>query len=464
MAPPLHDGDSLEREIAMSLNRNRAFFAVLALAGACSSQDLGPTMMPKPPVEGHAYLEIVGDKNVFLDTGARTTITVKYHDDAGDPVAGSVAFEVQGDAKGGSLTSASAVTDNQGLARVDVVGGANEAAFGVRASAQYATAVDWSIAVHIGPPPPGPLTLEGTYQVESQFDLVTGLPGTLGDVVRTVIDITDSTNDPTTFLIDAALSQIHDTAVTNAVNALRPGLDVGINEFLKSQLGDVYNNLLEFGNGFGDAAQRFGLKSELAVTKNADGSYAATHTVKGIFFFTDAGGGKRVRQDVDLADANVDYVVASNVPVTRNGDTSINIGDHSLQMSYGKLLVYSVRNVVLRLIDPGASTMTDFLQDTVDCAALGRKIYDDVGSGSAGIYESACKTALAFAGNLIEGKLTEVGGTATGFHLHGTVQIRDTDADRKIDKLVSGQWQGSLDIGPDSAALGQPSFLGTRMP
>ncbi len=449
----------------MSLvNRNpRALVAVLALAGACSSQDVGPSPMPKPPVQGHAYLEIVGDRNVFLDTGARATITVKYRDDAGDPVAGAVAFEIQGDAKGGSLTAASAVTDNQGLARVDVVGGSNEAAFGVRASAQYVTAVDWSIAVHTGPPPPGPLTLEGTYQVESQFDLVSGLPGTIGDVVRTVIDITDSPNDPTTFLIDAALGQIDDTAVTSAVNALRPGLDVSINEFLKSQLGDVYNNLLQFGNGFGDAAQRFGLKSVLEVTKNADGSYAAKHTVKGIFFFTDAGGGKRTRQDVDFADAGIDYVVANNVPIVRNGDQSITIGDHSLQTSYGKLLVYSVRNVVLPLIDPGARTMTDFLQDTVDCDTLGQKIYGDVQSGSPGIYSAACKTALAFAGNLIEGKLTEVGGTATGFHLHGTVQIRDSDSDRKVDTLVNGLWQGSLDIGTDAAALGQPSFLGVRM-
>src|SRR5262249_17275244 len=442
MAPPLQRASPLEREIAMSLlNRNpRALVAALALAGACSSQDVGPTTppTPKPPVQGHAYLEIVGDRNVFLDVGGRATITVKYHDDAGDPLAGAVSFAIQGDARGGSLTSASAVTDAQGLARVDVIGG-TEAAFGVRASAQYATAVDWSIAVHAGPPPPGPLTLEGTYQVESQFDLVSNLPGTLGDVVRTVIDITDSPNDPTTFLIDAALKQISDTAVVNAVNALRPALDISINEFLKSQLGDVYTKLLAFGNGFGDAAQRFGLKSQLEVTRNADGSYTAKHTVRGIFFFTDAGGGKRVRQDVDFAEARIDYVVASNVPVVRNGDVSITIGDHSLQTSFGKLLVYSVRNVVLPLIDPGARTMTDFLQDTVDCVSLGQKIYDDVKSGSPGIYSSACKTALAFAGNLIEGKLTEVSGAGTGFHLHGTAQIRDTNNDRKVDQLVNGQ-------------------------
>ncbi len=452
--------------MSLATHRHHATFAALLLVG-CATQDLGPTPMPKPPVEGHAYLEIVGDKNVFIDTGARATITVKYHDDAGGPIAGAVTFAIQGDAKGGSLTAASAVTDNEGLARVDLVAGSTETAFGVRASAQYATSVDFSVAVRVGqgPPTPQALALEGTYQLESQFDLVAGLPGTFGDVVRTVIDITDSPNDPTTYLIDLALKEIDNSTVTNALNALRPGLDVAINEFLKSQLGDVYTNLLAFGNGFGDAAQRFGLKSELAIAKNANGTYVATHTIKGIFFMTDAGGGKRERQDVDLAEMSMDYIVASNVAITRSGDASITIGDHALPLSYGKALVYMVRNIVIPLIDPWARNMTEFLQDIVDCDTLGDEIATEVGFGSGSIYASACKTALAFAGNYLEGKLGEVGGTATGFHLHGTARLQDTNDDRKVDKLMAGSWEGSLDIGPEAATLSAPNqtFLGNRM-
>jgi len=452
--------------MSLATHRTRAIFAALTLVG-CATQDLGPTPMPKPPVAGHAYLEIVGDRNVFIDTGARATITVKYHDDAGDPIAGAVTFAIQGDAKGGSLAAASAVTDNQGLARVDLVAGSTQAAFGVRASAQYATSVDWSVAVRVGqgPPTPQALTLEGTYQLESQFDLVAGLPGTFGDVVRTVIDITDSPNDPTTYLIDLALREIGSGAVANAVNALRPGLDVAINEFLKSQLGDVYTNLLAFGNGFGDAAQRFGLKSELAITKNADGSYVAKHTIKGIFFMTDAGGGRRQRQDLDLAAMSMNYVVANGVPISRNGDATVTIGDHALPISYGQALVYMVRSVVIPLIDPWARNMTEFLQDIVDCDTLGNEIAAAVGFGSGSFYASACKTALAFAGNYLEGKLGEVGGTATGFHLHGTARMQDTNNDHMVDKLMAGTWEGRLDIGPEAATLGAPNqtFLGNRM-
>ena len=226
----------------------------------------------------------------------------------------------------------------------------------------------------------------------------------------------------------------------------------------------VYANLLAFGNGFGDAAQRFGLKSELAITKKPDGTYVAKHTVKGIFFFTDAGG-HRQRQDVDLAEMSMDYVVAENVPVTRTGDTAITIGDHALPVSYGRALVYMVRNIVIALIDPWARNLTEFLQDIVDCDSLGEKIADEVGFGSAGIYSSACNTALAFAGNYLEGKLGEVGGTATGFKLHGSARIQDSNSDKKVDKIVGGEWEGRLDIGPDAATLARPrqTFLGNRM-
>jgi hypothetical protein len=436
----------------------------VASMAACATQDLGPGPDPKPPVAGHAFLEIVGDRNVFIDLGARAAITVKYRDDAGDPLIGEIAFAVVGDAKGGAVSAGTAQTDRQGLATIDVRAGSTEASFNVRASATYATAVDWSIGVRNGPPGPQALSLEGTYQLESQFDVVAGLPGTVGEVVRTAIDITDDPNDPTTFLIDLALQQIDNSSITSAVNSLRPGLDVGINEFLKDQLGDVYENLLAFGNGFGDAAQRFGLKSELAITKKPDGTYIAKHTVKGIFFFTDAGG-HRQRQDVDLAEMSIDYVVTDNVPVTRTGDTAITIGDHALPVSYGKALVYMVRNIVIALIDPWARNLTEFLQDIVDCDALGEKIADEVGFGSAGIYSSACNTALAFAGNYLEGKLGEVGGTATGFNLHGSARIQDSNGDKKIDKIVGGEWEGRLDIGPDAATLARPmqTFLGNRM-
>jgi hypothetical protein len=452
--------------MSLATRTRGTLFAALYVASmaACATQDLGPGPDPKPPVDGHAFLEIVGDRNVFIGLGARATITVKYHDDVGGPLIGEIAFAVVGDAKGSAVSAGTAQTDRQGLATIDVNAGSTEASFNVRASATYATAVDWSIGVRNGPPGPQALSLEGTYQLESQFDLVAGLPGTLGEVVRTAIDITNDPNDPTTFLIDLALRQIDNSSITGAVNSLRPGLDVGINQFLKDQLGDVYANLLAFGNGFGDAAQRFGLKSELAITKKPDGSYVAKHTVKGIFFFTDAGG-HRDRQDVDLAEMSMDYVVSDNVPVTRTGDTGITIGDHALPVSYGKALVYMVRNIVIALIDPWARNLTEFLQDIVDCDSLGEKIAEEVGFGSAGIYSSACKTALAFAGNYLEGKLGEVGGTATGFSLHGNARIQDSNSDKKVDKILGGEWEGRLDIGPDAATLARPkqTFLGNRL-
>jgi hypothetical protein len=162
---------------------------------------------------------------------------------------------------------------------------------------------------------------------------------------------------------------------------------------------------------------------------------------------------------------SMDYVVANNVPITRTSDTAITIGDHALPISYGKALVYMVRNIVIPLIDPWARNLTEFLQDIVDCDTLGDEIASYVGFGSGSIYSSACQTALAFAGNYLEGKLGEVGGTATGFHLHGSARLQDANADKTVDKIMGGSWEGQLDIGPEEATLAAPNqtFLGNRM-
>src|ERR1051326_898453 len=51
------------------------------------------------------------------------------------------------------------------------------------------------------PPPPTPLDPTGRYAMQSTFDLTTNAPGTVGDVMRAIIDMTDSPNDPTHWLL-----------------------------------------------------------------------------------------------------------------------------------------------------------------------------------------------------------------------------------------------------------------------
>src|SRR5262249_48512609 len=150
------------------------------------------------PTDGHAYLKIVGDKSVFLENGQRRELVVKYVDDNDGPLAGSIAFRVDGDFMGGSLSAPSGVTGADGSVHVMVNGGPTGEAFvKVSASAAYATPVDWNVSIKAaGSSQPKPLDVVGTYKLESEFNLVSGIPGTAGNIIRTVIAMTDDPNDP----------------------------------------------------------------------------------------------------------------------------------------------------------------------------------------------------------------------------------------------------------------------------
>ncbi len=437
-------------------------FAFTVAVAACASPDEGPTGGPNPPEPGHAFLTIVGDRNVFLDAGAQQTLVVKYHDETGAPLAGAVHFRVQGMTYGSNISTDSDVTGADGLAQVNILGSANEAAFQVIAEAEYATAVDWRIAVSAGEPPLPPLSAAGTYELDSQFDLVSGLPGNVGTVVNTFIDMTDDPNDPATWFIDLAYSHIDSSTIRGLIDALRPELDVVVNELITSWSPDAVDRLVELGDAFGQIARKLGTTSELdIVVGGPDGNeLTATHTMTGVVYDVDG-----VRYEYTMAELDLGNVTAEGLQCSLVGETQILIGDHSLPLSYGRILLFGLNHVLIPIIDPWSSSLEDLLHYYIDCYSIGAEMSDYIGFGSASFYESVCDTALAAASAYVEEQITSIDGTATTLAIHGEAHPQDTNSDRKVDKLTNGLWEGAMNFGSVSSTLAKPDqrFTGQRM-
>ncbi len=447
--------------------------ALLAIAlAACASDAVGPTKGGNnpPPTDGHAYLKIVGDKNVFLDNGATKELVVMYVDDANMPLAGTIAFKVDGDLMGGRLSASSGVTGADGSVHINVTGGpTGEAYVKVTASAEFATSVDWSVSVKAAsqPPVPGPLQVIGTYQLESEFNLVNGIPGTAGDVVRTIIDMTDGPNDPASWLLDLASKD--NAGVKSALDPLRPAVDAFLNSLLKDlsmkividgvQL-DIVDKFKDFGNAFGDVAQKFGLKSTLQIYAGPNNTLLGKHTITGVFFKID---NKKIEKT--LGELNMDNIVVDKIPVTLTGETSLTIGDETFGLSYGKMIIFALDNVVIPQVDPAATSLRELLSDVVPCDSIGDSIADYTHIGDGTLWQSLCETAIAFGASYAEGKIGSLGDQATAFTFHGSVRPVDTNNDRKVDSLVGGLWEGQLMLAGQPAALAKPmqTFTGTRM-
>jgi hypothetical protein len=247
-------------------------------AAACGGDEGGPTQQPE---EGHAFLTIVGDRNVFVTSGQRQTLTVKYHDDDGSPLAGSVAFKIDGDAKGATLSKASGTTNSEGKVTLELIAGTGgEASFRVVAEAQYATAVDWRVAVGLGDT--GPLRLEGVYELESVFDLTSNLQGATGNPIKEFLSAWDEVTDPLKYIVDKIVEAAGGSPDAG-VQALISGGVLAVEAALQTAIPNEYGTLKRFGRNMNALVKRFGLKTKVEILSSpSDGNYVARLTIHAI--------------------------------------------------------------------------------------------------------------------------------------------------------------------------------------
>ncbi|HVK75659.1 MAG TPA: hypothetical protein VM734_20150 [Kofleriaceae bacterium] len=426
----------------------------LGAGGAgCSSDDGGGA---RPPEEGDAFLTVVGETNVFMENGWQQAITVRYHDGENHPLAGEVGFAIRGPAGGATLSAATAVTDRDGKATVTLAAGATgEAAFTVDATAEYADPASWRVAIHRAEPS-GPLDPAGRYRLTSQFDLVSGLPGTVGEVTNTFIDMTDSPHDPATWLLDRAVSSISDSTTRSLINATRPALDAIVNDALRSASPGIVTDILEVGNDFGQVARKFGTQSTLEVTAGVEG-FSSKHTLTHVVFTVDG----QVFQ-FPMADLGMSNLVAGDVAFATTDDRS-DIGNHQFPMSYGSVLLVALEDVVIPLVDPAATDLNSFFTNLIDCDAVGVAIADYIGIGSASLYRGACQVGINAASNYIRSRIQSLDSTALLMKIGGRARPLDTNTDRKIDLLQDGAWTGTMTYGSSPVTLGTSTFRGDRM-
>jgi hypothetical protein len=419
-------------------------FLAACAAAACSSSG-GGDPGPQPPVEGHAFLSIVGAADVFVDGALGQTITVQYHDDEGHPLAGTIAFDIVGDPRGGDLSAVSAPTDAEGLAHVDVLPG-QETTFQVTAVATYAAGVAWNVAIGPGG---SALDATGSYRLESQFDLVDGVPGPVGDVVNALLDMTDDPTDPATWVIDQLLAQVNSTTVTNAIGSLRPGLDVALNEALLNATPDFVATIVNVGDDLGQVARRFGAVSTLTVGNDPDSGLVGAHAFDAFRVSVEG-------QDFEysMSELELEQSRAERVKMILRGKTRLALARHELPVAYGHLLVFVLDHAIIPSIVPTAHDLGELLTGLVDCAQVGQLVAARIG-GPPLVYEIACKAGLTVGGALIEEQLDGVQAQAM-LAIEGEARPKDDSGDGRIDRLDFGQWEGALTFPAGATSLARP--------
>jgi hypothetical protein len=310
--------------------------------------------------------------------------------------------------------------------------------------------------------PPGdddvdpPTSPAGKYAMGSEFDMATGLPGTVGDVVNGFIDATDGPDDPGRWLCDMAADQIGGTIgdIVHGACAVAGGY---INDRLLEIAPDFVDTLVQLGNDFGQIAKNFGLRSELEVTASGT-AFMSKHTVNAMNFKLDS---------VDHVFAFADYGMApipvDNVGVTYTTTGQLTIAQHEIPLAYGSVLRVGLDELIIPAIDPLADGLGELLQNQVDCYEVGWAIYDAIGFGSVSTFESACDAGLLAGANLVYAQINGLDSTAAKFGITGSARATDTNADQRVDEIRSGEWTGTLELAGNQSPLVNATFAGARM-
>lgn len=419
------------------------------MAAACG----GDGNVPEP---GNAFLTIVGDSNMFIDHAERRVLTVRYHDGDDLPLDGEVAFEIRGDAGGATISANSGYTNANGLVEITLNAGNIDSAFEITAAAEHANAVNWNIAVG------SPFSLAGSYDIDSNFDVVSGMPGDLGNAINEIIAITDGPNAPATYLLDKLEDELGSTAA-NILGALRPGIDATVADLIRQNAPNLVNDLINLGNDFGEAARKFGTDSTFVITESSasgDSGYVARHTMHGFHFRVNNQNFGFTNDELGEEDVEV-----ANIGVSMTAD-KVTVQAHDMPIQYGGFLAMALENVLVPAIDPNATSLYELLDSRIDCNAVGAALNDAIGFGGASFYAGACRGAVAAAANAVIDQLLDIDEKAqVTLKITGTARMQETNGDRKVDSLTQGKWSGAIDyLGEQGNLEGDVNtFTGTRV-
>ena len=306
------------------------------------------------------------------------------------------------------------------------------------------------------------LDASGKFQMRSNFDIATNAPGKVGVVTNAIIDMTDSPEDPSLWVIERIIEKMPSGTFKNVLNSSKGFIAGYVNDRVLDLAPDFVSTMVQVGADFGQIAKNFGLNETLEVTKSADG-YLATHTAVGAHFKID-----NIESDHNFADFSVANIVVANVGLTLDQTGKLGIADHKMGITFGAVLRVGLDGAIIPMIDPTASNLGTLLQHKISCAKVGIAVRDAISSvigygGSASTYETACNQGLVAGANLIYAKIADIDSSALEFGITGTAKALDKNGDKTVDSLQTGAWTGNLSYAGTPAPLAGGTFYGERM-
>ncbi|MCA9521768.1 MAG: hypothetical protein KC609_12375, partial [Myxococcales bacterium] len=332
------------------------------------------------------------------------------------------------------------------------------------------------------------LDVVGVYDMIGHFNFVNAIPGKLGDVIKQIVLAVE---DPGQFLIDLAQTVLQQwlgilgTALNVVIDLVEDYISDWLTNqiqnigFLKpvfdalSQITNLITNLeIEYTLSFSKLSNDFLVRgTEIWHTINFWWKFgcdknAPDYDTCGTKFSLSM----NALQSPDLA-YPLDIIKGEFVGSIVNFD-QLNIERHTINLHYGKLIVYVINNILLPKItgDPSITSLSALVKSLIDCDKFAEDVAGSVsgipffGDISEGALKSLCTAGeglLSFLGTLLTSFVDQL-ALDTRLRVQGTCTLVDTDNDLLVDKIINGTYDGNIEYEGSQGNNFSGTFSGDR--
>ena len=334
-----------------------------------------------------------------------------------------------------------------------------------------------------------PLSPAGSYTVDNHLDFTDAIPGTLGDVIRGLVRFFGDQNHERE--IAGLLFDLVEGLAREAVGAIG-GLVVDlIRGWVEDDLNDIINDYIDndgpdwlrdfftIGSDLISVVSNLEVISRMRISKpRRDGSFDGSQNWIGLAFYwrlpcqddpdPQCGRYAFTMDEVAAAAEGIQLVFGQFTGRIHTYNHGV-IDLHTMDLQYGRLILFVLNNIILPFIADGANNLGDALLNLANCPGFANGITGGRGHLRLGginivsrdTIEDWCVTVLSIAGDAAEAIIGRL-RIDTRLSMSGEMMFVEETDDLQVDAMTDGIWRGVIRTADDEGPPFEGDFAGTR--
>ncbi|MCA9560135.1 MAG: Ig-like domain-containing protein [Myxococcales bacterium] len=332
-----------------------------------------------------------------------------------------------------------------------------------------------------------PLNPAGTYTLINHFDFTDAIPGTLGDVIRALVRFFGDQNhereiaglvfDLVEGLVREAAGAIGALVVDLVRGWVEDDLNDIINDYIDNDGPDWLRSFFTVGSDIISVVSNMEVISKMRLSKpRRDGTFDGSQNWIGMAFYwrlpcqndpdPECGRYAFTMDEVAAAAEGIQLVFGQFSGRIHTYNQGI-IDSHTMDLQYGRLIIFVLNNIVLPFIADGADNLHDALLNLANCPGFANGItggnshlrLGGINIVSRNTIEGWCTTVLGVAGDAAEAIIGRL-RIDTRLTLQGEMQFVEENDDLTVDAIEEGVWRGIIRTSNDEGPPFDGDFAG----